>query len=105
MHCLVVGFWLGFCFSGVSFHRVCLLVALFFTTLRPIPPLGLFSDELPRDADPVSPEVFAEPGGAAVGNEDHGHDLLLSNVVKVALFRDVQDTVRVLDHGLAAFLW
>ena len=37
-------------------------------------------------------------------DEDHGHDLLLGDVVQIALVREVQDTVRVRDHAFPLFL-
>ena len=36
--------------------------------------------------------------------EDHGHDLLLRNIVQVTLVREVQYAIGVRDHALPLFL-
>ena len=36
--------------------------------------------------------------------EDHGHDLLLCDVVQITLVREVQDPVGVRDHAFPLFL-
>ena len=41
---------------------------------------------------------------SAMCYEDHGHDLLLCDIIEVTLIRDVQDSVGVLDHALPLFL-
>ena len=85
-------------FLGVPLGCVRLLVALFFATLRPVPPLGFFPDELPCYPHAMSSQLLAELWGAAVGDENHGHDLLLGDVIEVALVCNVKDPARVLYH-------
>ena len=80
------------------------IVALFFAPLGPVPALGFLPDELPCNRYPVAAQLFAELRRTAVGDEDHGHDFLLGDVFQVALVRDVQNCVRVLDHELATLL-
>ena len=84
--------WLLFCASLVFLFTV-YAFSLLCSSQCCDPALGFLSDELPGDANPVSPELLTELWEPAVGDEDHGHD-----VVQVALVRDVQDPVIVLDH-------
>ena len=48
--------------------------------------------------------LLSELWGSAMCDEDHGHDLLLCDVVEVTLISDVQDPVGVRDHALSLFL-
>ena len=52
-----------------------------FGSFGTVPPLRLLADELPRDTDAVATQLLPELGGARVGDEDHGHDLLLCDVI------------------------
>ena len=61
---------------------------------RSVPALGFLADELPRDAYTVAAQFLAELGGVAAADEDHGHDLLLRDVVQVAFVRQFLDSVR-----------
>ena len=89
---------------GVPLDRVSLPVALFLASFGTVPPLRLLANELPRDTDAVATQLLPELGGARVGDKDHGHDLLLCDVIEVTLIRDVQDPVRVRDHAFPLLL-
>ena len=52
----------------------------------------------------MASQFLPELWGAAVGYEDHGHDLLLCDVIEVTLICDVQDPVRVRYHAFPLFL-
>ena len=81
-----------------------LLVALFLATLGSVPPLRLLSDELPGDPNAMATQLLPELGGAAVGDEHHGHHFLLGDVVEVAFVSNVQYSVGICYHPLTLFL-
>ena len=68
---------------GVPLDGVCLSVALFLASLRTVPSLRLFAYELPRDSDTVATQFLPELRGTRVGDEDHGHDLLLLSLIHI----------------------
>ena len=61
----------------IPLYGECFLVALFFATLRSVPTLRLFPDELPCDPDTMATQLLPELWGAAVGDEYHRHNLLV----------------------------
>ena len=58
-----------------------MLKALLPFSQRPVSALGFLMYELPGDAHVVVAQFLAEMRGATAVDEDHGHDLLLRDVI------------------------
>ena len=86
---------------------------LFWPSLPELDPTRLLASAVTSGTQPIRPDpslgamalqLLPELWGSAMRDKNHGHDLLLCDVVEVTLIRDVQDSVRVCNHAFALFL-